>query len=284
MNKAKLQKLIESTQKRMAEKKKPVNEALSQSGLSEFVKRYKEVEGQSLADRKAAAKEYFEAIKNPEHFAKEVELALNGDFGEGAYTKIQQILGMSKRANKVAGVAQILAIYSFGCPDRLARDMFNKLSPEEQKAVNDAIAKVLTEAEKELTEGKHGDDEANPEYDEYDGEENIDLSDYEEDEGDDEELDELGDELGLDADAEFDDDPVEDADEGLLNKDEEPVEEPVKPKKKSKLLEKLKPFKLPANEQKYKKKKDSVPMNESTVKLFGPCITQIESLVQSLEE
>ena len=112
-------------------------------------RRIGEIEKAPIADRKAAKAEWKDALTDPALITERIEWLLAGHYGKGSHMIACQILAMNKRANKVAGLAQMIAALEWSCPAKMARDAWKELTTAQQSAVNDAIKAVIESQEKD---------------------------------------------------------------------------------------------------------------------------------------
>lgn len=92
-----------------------------------------------LTERQEARSEWLDALKNtPEIIAERVGWLLDGNYGYGSHIEAQNV-ATNKRMNRAAWMGITIAALEWQCPSNFARSAWNKLTPEEQKAVNDAI-------------------------------------------------------------------------------------------------------------------------------------------------
>lgn len=106
-----------------------------------------EVEKAPLHERKEAAKEFYEAMRDaPELVAERVGWLIDGNYGQGAYLKAKQVLGMSKRANKAAQLNAMTAAMEWKCPGAMAVAAWKKLTPAEKAKLDHAIQAEIKSA------------------------------------------------------------------------------------------------------------------------------------------
>lgn len=109
-----------------------------------YLAELKQVESGTLAYRQHQRVLWEIGIREtPTHVANMVNLVINGNFGKGAKIAANNVLSMSKRANKVAGLAIIVAALEWSCPANFARQAFNSLTDEQKQTVNSAIQAVI---------------------------------------------------------------------------------------------------------------------------------------------
>lgn len=118
------------------------------AAMGEWLRDYNEVEKAPLADRKEAAKEWGEALRDPKLIKDRMGWLINGSYGHGYYAKALQVLE-APRMNRVAALAQYLAAAEWRCPAAMARDQWKKLTPEQQRAVDSAVAEEIKDWETE---------------------------------------------------------------------------------------------------------------------------------------
>jgi hypothetical protein len=114
-----------------------------------FYKQLEGVEKAPLAERKEAATEWGAALQShPKTVAERVGWLLAGNYGYGSYVKARQV-ACSPRMNRVASLAQMIAALEWQAPSAMARSQFSKLSPQQKKTVNEAVAHEIKEWERE---------------------------------------------------------------------------------------------------------------------------------------
>lgn len=111
----------------------------------EFAKQISNVEKQSLTDRQEARVNWVEAMKNPSLVADRVSWLIDGSYGYGSYIMAREVV-QNKRMNRVAWLAITIAALEWNCPSDFARGAWNRLSKDEQNAVNQVIKDVLDDA------------------------------------------------------------------------------------------------------------------------------------------
>ena len=111
---------------------------------SRYLAEVRQVESGTLAYRQHQRVLWEIGIREtPTHVANMVNLAISGDFGKGAQIAAHNVLSMSKRANKVASLAIIVAALEWQCPASFARQAYNALTDDQKQAVNSAIQAVI---------------------------------------------------------------------------------------------------------------------------------------------
>jgi len=114
-----------------------------------YHKQVEEVAKAPLNDRKAGAKEWFEAMRDsPNTVAERVRWLLLGNYGYGSYVKARQI-AVSKGMNRVAVLANMTAELEWQCPAKMASDEWKKLTVAQQQTLGSAITHVIENWERE---------------------------------------------------------------------------------------------------------------------------------------
>ena len=109
----------------------------------------REVETAPLAERKEAAEEYGEALREyPQSLTQAVSYLLNGSFGYGAYRAALNILS-HKRMNRAAALSLMAAALNWRCPPNYATREWNKLTQEQRDKINDSIKAEIATAEEQ---------------------------------------------------------------------------------------------------------------------------------------
>lgn len=117
--------------------------------LAEANQRLHEVERASLADRKEAAAEFFEAMRDrPEVVAERVGWLLNGNYGYGQMQMAKRVL-KSPRMNRSAALTHMIAAFEWSTPDAMARAGWKKLTKGQQAALEKAVQGAIKSAESE---------------------------------------------------------------------------------------------------------------------------------------
>jgi hypothetical protein len=118
------------------------------NAMSQWYRDAQEVEKAPLADRKEAAKEWAEALRDPKLIKERVGWLIGGSYGQGYYAKALQSLEMT-RGNRVAMLSQYLASAEWRVPPAMASAEWLKLTPAQQQAVSQAVASEIKEWEVE---------------------------------------------------------------------------------------------------------------------------------------
>lgn len=116
--------------------------------MGEAMREITAIEKAPLAERKEAAHEYYEAMRDrPEVVAERVGWLLNGSYGYGHMLRAKRVLG-SPRMNRVAALSGMVASVEWRCPGKGAVDAWKRLTPSEKHKVDSAIKAEITAAEK----------------------------------------------------------------------------------------------------------------------------------------
>lgn len=118
------------------------------AAMGEWLRDLQAVEKAPLADRKEAAKEWAEALRDPKLIKERVGWLIGGSYGQGYYAKAIQALEMT-RGNRVSMLSQYLASAEWRVPPAMARAEWLKLTPAQQQAVDNAIASEIKDWEEE---------------------------------------------------------------------------------------------------------------------------------------
>lgn len=109
----------------------------------EFNDKYREVAALPLADRKAAAKMFFEAMRDePELVAERIGWLLAGNYGYGGMKAAEEVL-KNKRMNRMAWLTQAVGVCEWQCPQDMQIRMWKKLTKEQKEALDNAILAEL---------------------------------------------------------------------------------------------------------------------------------------------
>ena len=105
---------------------------------------------QSLADRKEAQRDFREALLDTRLIAERTRWIFQGCYGWGATDRALSIREM-KCGNRVAAIAQLLAVLDWNCPGREAAAAWNSLDERDQLAVNAAILHAMNAADETIS-------------------------------------------------------------------------------------------------------------------------------------
>ena len=116
----------------------------------EYQRQIQEVERASLSERKEAAADFLEAMRDhPDTVGERVGWLIDGNYGKGAYDAARRVLAMSKRANKAAMLTHMIAALEWRCPARAATAAWKKLSPEEKRRLDTVVRSAIAGADEE---------------------------------------------------------------------------------------------------------------------------------------
>jgi hypothetical protein len=105
------------------------------------------IERESLRDRKEAQAAFLEAMaRDPATVAERISWLIDGNYGYGQMQMARQVVG-SPRMNREASLTQLVAVFEWQCPRRMAVDAWKKLTPAQKKALSAAITVVVENAE-----------------------------------------------------------------------------------------------------------------------------------------
>jgi hypothetical protein len=105
------------------------------------------IEKAPLADRKAGAQLYFEAMRDdPGRVAEQIAWLIDGNYGRGQQIKAQQIV-KSPRMNRVAALSALIAVYEYQTSGIMAVAAWKKLPKSQQMLLQKAIEVVIKAAE-----------------------------------------------------------------------------------------------------------------------------------------
>jgi hypothetical protein len=111
-------------------------------------RRVREVEGAPLGERKEAAVEFLDCMKNsPGLVAERIEWMLAGKYGYGVMLLAKEILG-NPRMNRLAALTHMIAVHEWMCPQAMAIAAWKKLSSTEKARLDKAIEAVIRRAER----------------------------------------------------------------------------------------------------------------------------------------
>jgi hypothetical protein len=118
------------------------------SELREAQQRLTEVEKAPLAERKEAAAEFLEAMRdNPEIVGERVGWLLNGTYGYGQKMMAQRVL-KAPRMNRSAALTHMVAAFEWSTPNAMAVAGWKKLTKSQQAALDRAVQGAIKNAER----------------------------------------------------------------------------------------------------------------------------------------
>jgi hypothetical protein len=107
-----------------------------------------EVDRAPLADRRAAAAEFLDAMKErPETVAERIEWMLDGNYGFGVMMIAKEILG-NPRMNRLAGLTHLIAVHEWMCPMAMAIAAWKKLDWSKKIRLDKFVEAVVRRAER----------------------------------------------------------------------------------------------------------------------------------------
>jgi hypothetical protein len=107
-----------------------------------------EIERAPLADRKEAAAEFLEAMRDdPELVAERVGWLLNGTYGYGEQLMARQVLDRP-RMNRSAALTHMVAAFEWQTPNAMAVAGWKKLTKGQQAALERAVQGAIKDAER----------------------------------------------------------------------------------------------------------------------------------------
>ena len=106
----------------------------------------REVESAPLVDRKEACAQFHEAMRDrPEIVGERVGWLLDGNYGYGSMRAAERVLALGPRANKVAQLTHLIGALEWRCPARMAISAWKKLTAEQRRALDAAVARAMRE-------------------------------------------------------------------------------------------------------------------------------------------
>ncbi len=125
----------------------PSQSEYERNELREAHRRLDEVEKAPLAERKEAAAEFLEAMRDdPGLVAERIDWLLKGNYGYGPMKKAKQIVG-SPRMNRPAALTHMIAAFEWSTPNAMAISGWKKLTKQQQAALDKAVLAVIRDAE-----------------------------------------------------------------------------------------------------------------------------------------
>ena len=117
--------------------------------LDEANRKLREVEKAPLADRKEAADEFFEAMRDdPALVAERLRWLLDGNYGYGSMLMAKRIL-KSPRMNRSAALTHMIAAFEWSAPGPLVMAAWKKLTKGQQAALEKVVQAEIRSAERE---------------------------------------------------------------------------------------------------------------------------------------
>jgi hypothetical protein len=108
-----------------------------------------EVRRAPLADRKEAARDFFEAMRdNPQIVGERVGWLIDGNYGYGSMLLAKRVLG-APRSNRAAALTQMVGAFEWQAPEEMTRAAWKKLTAAQQAALDRAVQKAIRAAETE---------------------------------------------------------------------------------------------------------------------------------------
>ena len=109
-----------------------------------------ELEHAPLSERKEAAQDFYEAMRDdPARVAERIGWIFDGNYGRGHYIMARRILA-SPRMNRTAALTNIAAAADWRCPQRMVAAAWKRLTPPQKKMLYAAIQVVIKAAEAEM--------------------------------------------------------------------------------------------------------------------------------------
>lgn len=107
-----------------------------------------DINKEPLADRKEAAKEFGEALRDPSLIAERIGWLLDGSYGQGEMLVAKRSLA-SPRSNKAANMTHLIGVYEWQCPVAMGIAQWKKLTPAQKKALDVAVLRAIKRASEE---------------------------------------------------------------------------------------------------------------------------------------
>ena len=112
--------------------------------LREALASQREIERQSLADRRTAQAEYFGHMRDdPKHVAERAGWLLDGNYGYGEMLRAQRELARP-RANHARELIYLTGIYEWACPPKNTAAAWKKLTAAQQRALDAAVKREIS--------------------------------------------------------------------------------------------------------------------------------------------
>jgi hypothetical protein len=129
----------------------PSQAAYEQNELAAARRHEQEVDGSPLAERKENQANFLWAMRErPDIVAEQVDWLLEGNYGYGAKLMAFQA---TSRMNRPALFTQLIAVYEWMCPRRMAVDAWKKLSAGEKARLQAAVESVIANHDQMVATG-----------------------------------------------------------------------------------------------------------------------------------
>ena len=127
----------------------PSQAQYEQRELAEARQKIDEVERAALADRRAAAADFLEAMRDqPGLVADRIGWLLDGNYGYGPMLMAKRVLG-SSRMNRPAALTHMIGAFEWSTPVAMAIAGWKKLTKAQQSALDKAVLAAIKSAESE---------------------------------------------------------------------------------------------------------------------------------------
>lgn len=126
----------------------PTQSEYERNERASAMKHERQIDEAPLADRKDAQKSFLEAMRErPQLVGERLGWLFEGNYGYGPMIIAKEVLARP-RMNREAILTQMIAVFEWMCPRRMAVDAWKKLTPAEKDKLSKAIAKEIKYAEK----------------------------------------------------------------------------------------------------------------------------------------
>jgi hypothetical protein len=120
--------------------------------LQEARRAEQEVDRAPLSERKENMQSFYESMRDePETVAERIDWVLTGNYGYGQMLVARQA---TKRTNRPALFTQLVGVYEWRCPRRMAVDAWKKLTKVEQAKLQLAVEAVVAEHDRQVDAGE----------------------------------------------------------------------------------------------------------------------------------
>jgi hypothetical protein len=115
----------------------------------EAAAREREVDRAPLSDRREAQREFLSAMAtDPAVVAERIGWLVDGNYGYGEMQLARRVVA-NPRMNRESALTQLVAVYEWQCPRRMAVEAWKKLTRPQKEELSEAVAVVVAEAERE---------------------------------------------------------------------------------------------------------------------------------------
>jgi hypothetical protein len=120
----------------------------NQKELREATRHEQQVDAAPLPEREEAQQSFFEIMRDrPGIVGEKIGQLIDGKYGHGAMLKAKQIV-VHPRTIRETVLIQLVAVFAWSCPRRMATDAWKKLTQSQKKLLDDVVDAVVARTEK----------------------------------------------------------------------------------------------------------------------------------------